>query len=399
MADPDFYSELKDTYSYYRDYNIISTEKLLKVVDDYAEMIDESQKLNFTRWDVLNKSIHQNIKPLGSYDAEVEHVRKYIRERIAWMDTKLNYTPKQITEPKEVITVRFHKPATWSEVRIFAWIPYKTSNLTGEAWPGALMKVEENGWYSYTFDSQEKNISLFFSDNGETLTTTISGIKADVCLGTNGEWGEDTKCQLAQIDCETGVSIDPNQIEVRFHKPASWQTVNIMAIIPDGESNPAYLKWPGVAMVQEENDWYSYTFGKNEKNITVFFNNGGNAKTSQVKNVNESTCYATTGEIVNTNCTVSSVDCETGRSVDPNPGSHLNAVDDLNGIKIWSSDNTIHIQEIYDTYNIRVVNMTGQIILNDIISADTEIKLPKGIYLMNLNNSSQKNIVFKCIVL
>lgn len=91
--DPAFTQELKATYAYYRDNNILSEETLLEVVDNYADQLDESQKLNFTRWNIMNKIVHENPTIHGSYVAEVNNVRRYIKYRIAWMDSVLKYEP------------------------------------------------------------------------------------------------------------------------------------------------------------------------------------------------------------------------------------------------------------------------------------------------------------------
>ena len=95
FTDPEFLNQMKSIYAYYRDQKFITEEALLKVVDDYAEELDASQKLNFTRWNIMNSYEHQNPRVWGSYAAEVENVKNYIRSRIRWMDLKLNYTPKK----------------------------------------------------------------------------------------------------------------------------------------------------------------------------------------------------------------------------------------------------------------------------------------------------------------
>lgn len=89
--EPAFKSLLKSTYAHYRNNGTISVDALLEVVDYYVELMDESQKLNFTRWNIMNNLVHQNPTIWGSYAAEVENVRRYIRERIAWVDKKLEY--------------------------------------------------------------------------------------------------------------------------------------------------------------------------------------------------------------------------------------------------------------------------------------------------------------------
>ena len=55
-------------------------------LDAYAEMLKESQDLNFKRWKILNSYVHMNFQALGSYDAEVKFVRDYITARLTKFD-------------------------------------------------------------------------------------------------------------------------------------------------------------------------------------------------------------------------------------------------------------------------------------------------------------------------
>lgn len=70
----------------------LTEEYMVAYIDSLEETLQQSQKLNFLRWPIMNQYVHQNPKVWGSYQAEVENVRTYMKERIAWMDKKLNYT-------------------------------------------------------------------------------------------------------------------------------------------------------------------------------------------------------------------------------------------------------------------------------------------------------------------
>jgi len=94
FTDESFVSRLKAIYADYRDRGIITKEALLQVVDNYASEINQSQQLNFMRWDILNTPVHMNPQTYGSYQGEVNNVKNYISARIDWMDKKLNYSPK-----------------------------------------------------------------------------------------------------------------------------------------------------------------------------------------------------------------------------------------------------------------------------------------------------------------
>ena len=69
------------------------TEKnLVAFIDSLETVLQESQRLNFIRWPIINQYVHQNPRLWGSFQAEVENVRTFMKERIAWMDKRLNYT-------------------------------------------------------------------------------------------------------------------------------------------------------------------------------------------------------------------------------------------------------------------------------------------------------------------
>ncbi len=127
MSDQKLQKEMREIYSYYRNRKIISADALIKVVDDYAEELDQSQQLNFTRWPIMNQYVHQNPILHGSYQAEVENIKYYIQERIEWMDKKLNYVPNPVdnilqpthdalfnikTEPGMLFLTGIHEPAS-----------------------------------------------------------------------------------------------------------------------------------------------------------------------------------------------------------------------------------------------------------------------------------------------
>ena len=73
-------------------HNGLNEESLLAFVDNLSNELDESQQLNFTRWPIMNEYVHQNPRIWGSYAAEVNNVKNYIKNRIVWMDKKLGYT-------------------------------------------------------------------------------------------------------------------------------------------------------------------------------------------------------------------------------------------------------------------------------------------------------------------
>ena len=81
-------------------HNGIDQDHLVAFVDSMEEELLQSQELNFIRWPIMNRYVHQNPRIWGSYEAEVENVRDFIRKRVEWMDNRLGYTyvPESIRE-------------------------------------------------------------------------------------------------------------------------------------------------------------------------------------------------------------------------------------------------------------------------------------------------------------
>ena len=94
VSDTGSAAELREMWANVRYYGIITTDVLQAYVDSVAEELAESQRLNFIRWPIMNRRVHQNPVIWGSYEAEVRNVKDYIARRIAWLDTKLRYSAK-----------------------------------------------------------------------------------------------------------------------------------------------------------------------------------------------------------------------------------------------------------------------------------------------------------------
>ena len=59
---------------------------LTSYMEDTAELLNESQQLNFKRWKILDQWVHMNYQALGSYEAELGTVRNHINTRLNTLD-------------------------------------------------------------------------------------------------------------------------------------------------------------------------------------------------------------------------------------------------------------------------------------------------------------------------
>lgn len=81
--------EISDIWVSARESGKITPAGMNKLVDSLATVVSRSQELNFKRWPILNTTVHQNPVARGSFKAEVDAVKKYLVDRIAWMDKKV----------------------------------------------------------------------------------------------------------------------------------------------------------------------------------------------------------------------------------------------------------------------------------------------------------------------
>jgi hypothetical protein len=88
--DPVANAQLKEMWNELRSNGTLSEESLIAYIDQTAELLDESQRLNFKRWNILSKKFHMNFQALGTYEAEVGTVRSYINERLKRLDQIIN---------------------------------------------------------------------------------------------------------------------------------------------------------------------------------------------------------------------------------------------------------------------------------------------------------------------
>lgn len=70
-----------------------------KLVDRYAAQLEQSQQINFCRWNILNEYVHQNPVAMGSYAAEVQRLKDYFDYRFAQLDRIIGFVDVAVTDP------------------------------------------------------------------------------------------------------------------------------------------------------------------------------------------------------------------------------------------------------------------------------------------------------------
>ena len=106
----------------------INEEHLLDFINIQEENLQESQKLNFMRWPIMNELVHENPTVWGDYASEVQNVRRYISERLLWIDNKLGYT---------------HVPNSVTDISLDTIQLYQIFDLSGRSYTGDIQQLPQ----------------------------------------------------------------------------------------------------------------------------------------------------------------------------------------------------------------------------------------------------------------
>ena len=60
---------------------VFTKEIIIDYINEQVEYIDESQKLNFMKWDVLSSKQFMEAATRGTYKAEVDYLKEFVEER------------------------------------------------------------------------------------------------------------------------------------------------------------------------------------------------------------------------------------------------------------------------------------------------------------------------------
>jgi len=85
LKDPQFKAKVKEMWQ-----TISITDDMLKYIDETATKIEESQQLNFKRWDIMNIRVSVGGIPMGSYEKEVKCDRQFFINHINWLNSEIS---------------------------------------------------------------------------------------------------------------------------------------------------------------------------------------------------------------------------------------------------------------------------------------------------------------------
>ena len=105
LSDPYANERLCSIWSDLRQSGAFSKDSLWAYVDSLGNVMDQSQTLNFTRWDNLGELLTLQQFAPGTYQGELDIIKNYLKERIRWIDTKLGYWNGEEVNPSDTLFI------------------------------------------------------------------------------------------------------------------------------------------------------------------------------------------------------------------------------------------------------------------------------------------------------
>ena len=123
--------------------NSFTKENVFNFIEEQIKYIDESQKLNFKRWDVLNKILQYEAVARGSYEEEIKHLKEFIEERFMIFGNMLLSANTSSFEVQEEGRWPGFNPGDWGN---WQW-PWNNTNGDNHNWPWNNPNWDNNNNY------------------------------------------------------------------------------------------------------------------------------------------------------------------------------------------------------------------------------------------------------------
>lgn len=193
-------------------------------------------------------------------------------------------------------------PQSWEHVYVYSW----TQGAMNEPWPGAEMRLDSTGWYTYRFPAGVQNIDLLFN-NGEgnvgNQTVDVDDINGEYCFRMGQPLDSITGYYMVYVAECGGDTIPPQPqpqgMTIRLMEEyyyGGWYADNyIYAWQHDdstGVDTPLLGEWPGQPMEKDSLGWWTYTFAQEYDKVNIVFNSfTQSVQTVDILNVTESSCF------------------------------------------------------------------------------------------------------------
>ena len=177
-----------------------------------------------------------------------------------------------ITVPaKEVVQtykLYYYNTKGWDKVNAYIW-----EHVDANTWPGVAMTEVEDNWYELTLSAPLDNGKLIFNNGSGTQTADISFAGNYYFYGTHAEGFATKEEAIAHFNSSEVV-----YYTIYYYNSNNWSKVNIHMW-----SHPCGTSWPGAAMTQEEDGWYSFTVDAALTGAGFLFHNTTGTQTGDIK--------------------------------------------------------------------------------------------------------------------
>ena len=181
-------------------------------------------------------------------------------------------------EENEMIPVMVYVPEGWDSPNLWAWADDGRNAFA--SWPGEAMEELAEGWYYIYVPSFVQNV-IVNANQGTDAAIQTDGIIVEAGKEVWITVAEDKTATVsyeAQLRGEIPAYVE--KFVIHAYVPLSWKTVNMWAwSAPDGTN--AFESWPGEAMVEGEDGWFTAK-APTWINSLIINGNDGTVQTSDI---------------------------------------------------------------------------------------------------------------------
>lgn len=154
----------------------------------------------------------------------------------------------------EMVPVVVKAPEGWEAPCLWAWADDGTNAFA--AWPGEELEALEGGWYYTYVPSFVQNV-IVNANNDTDAPVQIEGV---VVEAGREVWLTISEDAAAEVFYESQARIEiPEYVEkfvVHAYVPLDWKTANLWAWSAPDSTN-AFAAWPGLALKEGEDGWFT----------------------------------------------------------------------------------------------------------------------------------------------
>ena len=160
FTDEVFVDSLRAMWNERRSGGHITAEGLVAYIDSTARELDQSQRLNFMKWPILDQKIQVNPRAGGSYEVEVGWIKEYTENRVAWLDRFINRGGE---EEQIVVEIASAEQMKQFADKVNQGQPHLSARLMTDidlsAYPSLIVGTSASG-YTGEFDGNGHTVTL-----------------------------------------------------------------------------------------------------------------------------------------------------------------------------------------------------------------------------------------------